>query len=141
MESGSDEVDQDRRCQHARQHQRRGEQGENCEDSAGDTACFFLFFAGQKVGINRNERSGQHTFAKKVLQKVRNTQRGAKGIGGIGIAEIVSEDAVANQARDTTEKNPGSHQRGGRPGFRNFLKRVHFFSRKFPTTMASMPEE
>ena len=82
VEAGGDDVDQQRRREHAEQHQHRGEQRQDREDGARHAARFFLFFARQQTGVNGNEGGREDAFAEQVLQEIGDAQRRAKGVGG-----------------------------------------------------------
>ena len=38
-------------------------------------------FARKKTGVHRNERRGEHAFAKKILQEIRDAEGGAESVG------------------------------------------------------------
>jgi hypothetical protein len=50
------------------------------------------------------------------LEEIRDANGGFEGIGGVGIAEIVGEEAVADQAGNTAEKNAGGNEKSGTGG-------------------------
>ena len=70
-----------------------------------------LLAARKKIRIDRDEGSRQHTFAEEILQKVGDAEGGLEHVGGVGIAEIVSEDAVADQAGNATQKDTRGHDK------------------------------
>jgi hypothetical protein len=108
-----DQVDEQRRRQHADQHERRHHQDEQRGDGARHTIGLAPVAARQQRGIDRNERCRQRTLAEEVLQHVRNAQRGVEGVGRIvAEAEIMREDPLANQAGDAAEENAGGDENG-----------------------------
>src|SRR5207249_783314 len=61
---------------------------------------------------------------KKVLQEIGNAESRAEGIGGIGIAEIVREHAIANQASDPAEQNASCYRKSGRSNAQALFLRI-----------------
>ena len=54
----------------------------------------------------------QRAFAEQVLQEVRDAHAGGERVGGVGAqAEVVREDALADQPGDPAEENAGGDQR------------------------------
>ena len=50
-------------------------------------------------------------FAEQVLQEVRNAERGGEGVGGVvAQAEVVREDALADQPGEPAEEDAGADQ-------------------------------
>ncbi len=89
--------------------------------SAGDSARraprLFVLFARQQAGVDGNERGGEHAFAEQVLQEIGDAEGGPEGVRRVGIAEVVREDAVADQAGDAAQEDSGGHQKRVLPGF------------------------
>src|SRR5439155_14218316 len=53
-------------------------------------------------------------LAEQILEKVRNAERRAERIGGVGLqAEIAGKETLADQAGDAAEENPGRDKKGG----------------------------
>ena len=50
-----------------------------------------------EAGVDRDERRGEHAFAEQVLQEVGDPERGVERVGRVGGAEVVGEDALADQ--------------------------------------------
>ena len=51
------------------------------------------------------KEAGEYSFAEQVLQEVRNAEGGAKSVGGVGVAEVVGEYAVAHQSDNPAEED------------------------------------
>ena len=94
----------------------RGTEGKKSGDGAGGFAGFFLVAPGKQLGIDRDERSGEDTFAKEILQEIGDSEGGFEDVGGIGIAKVMRENAIADQASDATEENSGRHKKSEAPG-------------------------
>jgi hypothetical protein len=60
---------------------------------------------GAEPRVDGDEGGGEHALAEEVLQEVGNAKGGAKGVGGVGVAEVVSEDAVADEADEAAEQD------------------------------------
>ncbi len=65
----------------------------------------FLVFLRDQLRVNRDERSGQHTFSEEVLQKVRDLQSGFERTRRRRVAEVVREDAFANETGDAAQED------------------------------------
>ena len=107
LEAGRDRVDQQRRREHAQQHQHGDEQREQRADSAGDAVCILSLAARDERRIDRNERRRQRAFTKQVLQEVRNAERGTEGVRVAAKPKKVREDALADQTRQAGDQNAG----------------------------------
>ena len=123
VKSGSNRVDQIRRGQNADQHQNGSGQRQQGRNGARCSPRFFIVIARQQRRIDRNEGSGENTFAKQILQRIGNAEGRLKRVRGIGIAEIMGKNAFANQPRDPAQKDSGSDEkrralRGKTPGHR-----------------------
>src|SRR5262249_43161460 len=116
MEAGGDGVDQPRSGEHTQENQERGAKREKSGDGTCGLASFFFVFAGKKIGVNRNKRGGENTFAKKILQEIGDAEGGLEDVGGIGIAEVVGENAVANEACNTGEKDSSGDKKSEASG-------------------------
>ena len=111
-ESGRDGLDQPGCCENTEQNEERGAQREKRRHSAGSLASFFLVAAGKKIGIDRYEGSGKLAFAEEVLQKVGDAQGRFEHVGGVGIAKIVGEDTVTDEAGDAAEEDACGNEKG-----------------------------
>ena len=112
VETGGDSVDEPRRGEYAEEDEERGAEHEQRGDGTGSFACFLFVAAGEQASVDGNEGGGEDTFTKKILQEIGNAEGGAKGVGRVGIAEVVSEDSIADQASNAAEKNAGSDEEG-----------------------------
>jgi hypothetical protein len=112
VEAGRDGVDQPGRGQHAGQHQRRGGQRQNGTDGAGHAAGLLFVAFGQQAGVNRNERGREYALAEQVLQEIGDAEGGVEGVGGVREAEVMGEDALADEADQAAEQDAGADQRG-----------------------------
>ncbi|MGB9405067.1 MAG: hypothetical protein WCA98_16140, partial [Candidatus Acidiferrales bacterium] len=86
-------------------------EGEKGKDRAGSAIRFFLIFSSKERGINGNERGGENAFAEEILEEIGDADGGFESVGGVGIAEIMGEEAIANQSGDAAKKNSGGDQK------------------------------
>ena len=112
VETGGDGVDEPRRGENTEEDEERGAEHEERGDGTGSFACFFFIAAGEQAGVDGNEGGGEDTFTKKILQEIGNAEGGAKGVGGVGIAEVVGEDAIADQSGNAAEKDASGDEKG-----------------------------
>ena len=66
---------------------------------------------GVEPGIDGDERSGEDAFSEEILQNIGNAEGGAEGVGGVGIAKVVCEDAVAHQPDQAAEKDTDGYEK------------------------------
>ncbi len=109
--SGSDRVNQIRGRQHAKQDEYGGAEGQQRRHGSRGAACFLLLSARQQRSIHGDEGCGEHALAKQILQRVGNAECRFESVRGVGISEVMGKYAVANQARNTAEKNSGGDQK------------------------------
>jgi hypothetical protein len=83
-------------------------EGEKSEDGFGKLRGFFIAFLGAEPGVNGDEGCGEYTFTEEILEKVWDTERGAKCVGDFRVSEKVSEDALADESGDLAEEHSGS---------------------------------
>jgi hypothetical protein len=108
-----DRADEERRRHDADQNEDGDDEREQRRDRAGDAVRLAPFTACEERRVDRDERRGQRALAKQVLQHVRNPQRGVERVGGIVTQpEIMREHALADQASDPAEQNPGRDEDG-----------------------------
>ena len=81
-------------------------------DSTGGFASFVLVVTREKTGINRNEGGGEDAFAEEILKEVGDTEGGSENVGGVRVAEVMGEDAIADQAGDAAEENASRDEEG-----------------------------
>lgn len=112
MESGSDGFNEPRSGENTEKNEERGAESEKGRDGAGGLRRFFLVAPSKKVGVDRNERSGEHAFTEKVLQEVWDAEGGFEDVGGVRIAEVVGEDTVANESGHAAEKDACGDEEG-----------------------------
>src|SRR5438309_11557636 len=105
VESGSDQRDEYRGEDDTESDEDRGREREQGKDGFGELRGFFIAVLGAKAGVDRDERSGEYTFAKKILQEVRDTQRCAAGAGDFGSSEEAGLEVDTDQPRDSAEEN------------------------------------
>jgi len=115
MESGRYGIDDDRRRENSDQHQHRGDKCEQGSDCIRNIAGLFILTHRTQSRVYRNERRRKDSFAEQILQEVRNADGCAKYVGGVGITEVVSEDALADEAGDAAEKDSGCDKAGRAP--------------------------
>jgi len=110
VEAGSDGVDEPWRGEHTEQDQERGRKCEESGNSTRGFAGFFLVVTGEEIGIDRDKGRGEDTFAEKVLQEIGDAEGGFEDVGSVGIAEVVGENAVANESGNAGEKDAGGDE-------------------------------
>ena len=132
-EAGSDGVDEERRRGDADHRERGGDDGEQSGDGAGDLARFLLVALRAERCVDRDERGAEDAFPEKVLEEVGNLEGGVVRVGRVGGAEVVPEDALPDESRETAEEDPGGDERGSalasRPFRRSRRSRRHFLGR------------
>lgn len=111
VESGRDQIDQVRRQQYAEDDQNRSGEREQSGYGAGGACRFLFILLREQSRVNGNERGGKDAFAEQRLQKIGNAERSFERVGGIGIAEIMRENALANEASEAAQKNAGGDQK------------------------------
>ena len=116
VKSGSDEFDEPRSSEDANQDERRCRESEKRENCTGSFLGLLAIVAGKKLGVDGNEGRGQNAFAEKILQKIGNADGGFEGVGGVRVAEIMGEEAVANEAGNAAEEYSGGDEKGGARG-------------------------
>ena len=118
MKTGSDGINQPWRRHDSQCHENGRGQEQQSEDGFGKFRSFLVTILRVQPRIDRNERRREYAFAKKVLQEVRNAEGGAECVGGVRVAEVVSEYAVPHQSDDAAEENSRSHRdrRTAEPG-------------------------
>ena len=90
-EAGGDDVDQYRRDDYADENHHATDQREDAEDGMGNIFGFIVFTVGAEFGVYGDKRSGENSFAKEVVQQVGNAAGLTKGIGEVGVPEVVGE--------------------------------------------------
>src|SRR5262249_20683613 len=70
---------------------------------------------GEEARVDRDERRRQDTLAEEVLEEVRDAERGLERAGGVGVAEVMREDALADEARDAREEDAGADRQRREP--------------------------
>jgi hypothetical protein len=111
--AGRDEVREEGTKQNAKENNNADANGQQTANDAGHAAGEFPVALGKKARINGDERSGEDALAKEVLKEIGDSDRGLEGVGGEGIAEIVCENALADEAGDAAEEDAGTYQKGG----------------------------
>ena len=104
VEAGGDGVDEPGGGENTEENEERSADGEESRNGTGGFAGFFFVFAGEQVGVNGNEGGGEDAFAEKVLQEVGDAEGGFEDVGRIGVAEIVSEHAIADESGKAAEE-------------------------------------
>ena len=113
VKAGGDEVDEHRGQQDAEENDDADANGKQAGDDAGDTTRKVDFTFGQESGVDGDEGGGEDAFAQKVLEKVGDLEGGGERASRLGIAQVISEDARAHEARNTAQKNARTHQQRG----------------------------
>src|SRR5712692_2262531 len=105
----SEEADKERRGQDSDKDNQRSRKSQQRQYRIGNSRGLFLIAAGKKVGVDRNERRGQRSFTKDILEEVRNSKRCGEGAGGVSNTEIMREDPLPNHADNPADQNSGAH--------------------------------
>src|SRR5207253_7027412 len=117
FETRRDHDEQPRREQDADEDQNGDRQSQQRSNDAGHAARELLLPFGQQARINRDERGRKDAFAKQVLQKIRDAIGGREDSRGVGIAEVIRENFLADESRQTDQQNSGGDQ-GRKPCLR-----------------------
>jgi len=98
VEAGSDGVDEPGSGEDAEKNKDGSAEGEKRGYGTGGLAGFLFVvgIAGEQAGVDGDEGGGEDAFAEKILEEIGDAEGGFENVGGIGIAEVVSEDAVAD---------------------------------------------
>ena len=107
---GAIAVDQVRRGQHAQRDQDRNPEREHRAHAPRQRLGRFLVALAQKLAVDRDEGGREHALAEQVLQDVGDADAGLEGVGGVGVAEVMREDAFANEAGDAAQQDTGRDQ-------------------------------
>ena len=99
-------------ARHADEHQNRRNEREQRRDRPCHARGLFPFLPRNKSRIDRNERGRQCAFAEEVLQKIRDPESGHERVGRIGQPEVLSEEALPDEAREAAAENPERDERG-----------------------------
>ncbi len=110
-ETWRDQIDQQRRGKYPRRHDDADEQREQRGDGAGDAIGGIVIAAGQQRRVDGDEGGRQRSFAKQVVEKVGNPQRGAERVGRRSQPEVVREDPLPHQARQPAAQDADGDQR------------------------------
>src|SRR5579862_5977564 len=102
-------VNQPRCAEDAEKHENGSAEAEQGRDGASSFAGFLFITTREQLGINRDERGGEYAFAEKILQEIGNAEGGFENIRSVGIAKIVREDTIADQAGYAAEENARRH--------------------------------
>ena len=112
VESRRDRRDEQRRRDDADEHEHRDDEREQRGHRAGHAVRFAAIAAREQRRIDRNERSRERPFAEQVLQEIRDAERRRERVGGVvAEAEVVREDALANEASQPAQENSGGDKR------------------------------
>ena len=99
LKTGRDEIDDPRRDEDADRHDGHDDHAEERQDHAGDAPRHLVVILGDQSRVDGDERRGEHAFAEKVLQEVRDLEAGVERARRRRVAEVVGEDAHANRGR------------------------------------------
>jgi hypothetical protein len=122
--SGRDCRNQQRRGEHAEEHQHRDDERPERTDRAGNMVGLLAVAARDERGVHGDERRGQRAFTEQVLQKVGNPKRRVERIRGVRFeAEVVREDLEANEPGEPAEKNARGDEDGAAPRHRYCVAR------------------
>ena len=116
MKARRNEIDEPGRGEDARDRQQCSDEKQEREDGFGQPRSFFTALLGMEPRIDRDEGRRKHALAEKILQKIGNAKRGAKCVCGIGVAEVVREDAIAHEADQAAEQDADGDEKRMRLG-------------------------
>ena len=116
VKAGCDEIDEPGRGEDAGDGKQGGDEEEEREDGFGELGGFLVALLGAEARVDGDEGGRKHALAEEVLQEIGNAKRGAKCVGGIGVAEVVGEDAVAHEADEAAEQDADGDEKRMRFG-------------------------
>ena len=61
------------------------------------------FFLRQKTRVHRDQGSRQNSFAKQILEKVRDLERGVERVCSVALAKVVVEGPLPHQSHQAAE--------------------------------------
>ena len=64
----------------------------------------------EELRVDGDERRGEDALAEEVLQEVRDLERGLERAGRGGVAEVVREDALADESGDAAQQDARGHE-------------------------------
>ena len=114
-EPGSDGVDEIRRRGDAHHRERGRDEAEQPGDGAGDLAGFLLVSLRAERRVDGDEGGAENAFPEQVLEEVGNLESGVVRVRRVGGAEVVTEDALPDEPRETAEKDPRRDEPGLSP--------------------------
>ena len=85
---------------------------EQRQDHARHAAGHLVVILGDQSRVDGNERRGEDALAEKVLQEVRDLEGGVVRARRRRVAEVVRENANANEAGDAAEQDSGGDENG-----------------------------
>ncbi len=125
LEAVGDDVHQRGGEEHTQQHEHRSDENQDGEDGGGGAGGLLVALFGVQARVDGDERCRKNAFAEEVLQHVGDAEGRLEGVGSHGVAEVVGEDALADESDELGEQDAGGDGQGGgaavgllRPGLR-----------------------
>ena len=112
VEAGGDNVDEVRGHQDADRDDGGDDQGQQRADGRGYAVASALIILAEQAGVDGDEGGGKDAFAEEILEEVGDLLGGLEGVGGVGVAEVMGEDAIADEAGDAAEENARADAHG-----------------------------
>ena len=114
-EPGGDRVDEERRREHAEEHQHRHDEHQQREDRARQLGRVVVAPLRAQPGVDRDERTRKRPFAEQVLEQIRDSERRVERVGLFrgGLAEEIRERDGADETRQPAGQYARSDHRIG----------------------------
>ena len=112
---GGEQLDDQRRGEHAEQHRDRHRQEQQRRDRACHAACLVVALLLQQLHVGGDERGRQDALAEQVLQEIGQLEGVGEGVGCVGVAEVVGHRAGADEPCDARKEDAGRHHQRATP--------------------------
>ena len=113
LEAVGDDVHQRGGEEHTQQHEHRSDENQDGEDGGGGAGGLLVALFGVQARVDGDERCRKDAFAEEVLQHVGDAEGRLEGVGSHGVAEVVGEDALADESDELGEQDAGGDGQGG----------------------------
>ncbi len=116
VKAGGDQIENPRRREHSDEHENTHAERQQRREDASDAACQFFVVVGEKFRVDRDERRREDPLSEQVLQEVGDLQRGLERVRRLRAAEVVGEDAFADETGDPAQQNARRDEHGKAAG-------------------------
>ena len=118
LEAVGDDIDERGREDNAQQYEHRGDEIQQHEDGGSGASGLLVALLGIETRVDGDKRCRKDAFAEEVLEHVGDAEGGLESIGGKRVAEVVGEDALADEADELGEQDAGGDRKRGGPAVR-----------------------